>query len=117
MSPFSSGGTADRLGAVCSAVVSVISIAIVLPPMIFEGASALYRKALCSDIWYHKRANPGRKRGSMSNKPQNIKGMRGHLPEAMILRQHIINTLIGVFERYGFEPLQTPIVEYAKTLE
>src|SRR5690349_7789785 len=53
----------------------------------------------------------------MSNRPQNIKGMRDHLPEAMILRQHILNTLIGVFERYGFEPLQTPIVEYAKTLE
>jgi histidyl-tRNA synthetase len=53
----------------------------------------------------------------MSNKPQNIKGMRDHLPEAMILRQHIVNTLIGVFERYGFEPLQTPVVEYANTLE
>ncbi len=53
----------------------------------------------------------------MSNKPQNIKGMRDHLPEAMILRQYIVNTLIGVFERYGFEPLQTPIVEYAKTLD
>lgn len=53
----------------------------------------------------------------MSNRPQNIKGMRDHLPEAMILRQHIINTLIGVFERYGFEPLQTPIIEYAQTLE
>jgi len=53
----------------------------------------------------------------MSNRPQNIKGMRDHLPEAMILRQHIINTLIGVFERYGFEPLQTPIVEYAQMLE
>ena len=35
----------------------------------------------------------------MSNKPQNIKGMRDHLPEAMILRQYIIKTLIGVFER------------------
>jgi histidyl-tRNA synthetase len=53
----------------------------------------------------------------MSNRPQNIKGMRDHLPEAMILRQHILNTLTGVFERYGFEPLQTPIVEHAQTLE
>ena len=53
----------------------------------------------------------------MSNKPQNIKGMRDHLPEAMILRQYILNTLTKVFERYGFEPLQTPIVEYAQTLE
>ena len=53
----------------------------------------------------------------MSNKPQNVKGMRDHLPEAMILRQHIVNTLIDIFERHGFEPLQTPIVEYAETLE
>jgi histidyl-tRNA synthetase len=53
----------------------------------------------------------------MSNRPQNIKGMRDHLPEAMILRQHILNTLTAVFERHGFEPLQTPLVEYAATLE
>jgi histidyl-tRNA synthetase len=53
----------------------------------------------------------------MSNRPQNIKGMRDHLPEAMILRQYILNTLTAVFERYGFEPLQTPLIEYAATLE
>lgn len=50
-------------------------------------------------------------------KPQNIKGMRDHLPQAMLLRQHIINTLIDVFERHGFEPLTTPVLEYAETLE
>ena len=53
----------------------------------------------------------------MSSKPQNIKGMRDHLPEDMLLRQYIINTLMGVFERHGFEPLQTPLIEYAETLE
>ena len=52
----------------------------------------------------------------MSNRPQNINGMRDHLPRQMILRQYIINTLIAVFERYGFEPLQTPVVEYYETL-
>jgi histidyl-tRNA synthetase len=51
------------------------------------------------------------------NRPQNIKGMRDHLPEAMILRQYIVSTLMAVFERHGFEPLQTPLVEYAATLE
>lgn len=50
-------------------------------------------------------------------KPQNMKGMRDHLPPAMLLRQHIIQTLTTVFERYGFEPLSTPVVEYAETLE
>lgn len=43
--------------------------------------------------------------------------MRDHLPEAMILRQFIMNTLIAVFERHGFEPLQTPLLEHAATLE
>lgn len=53
----------------------------------------------------------------MSNRPQNIKGMRDHLPEAMILRQFIIKTLTTVFEQHGFEPLQTPVLEYAATLD
>ena len=53
----------------------------------------------------------------MSNRVQNIRGMRDHLPSAMILRQYIIDTLTSVFERYGFEPLQTPVVEYAETLD
>ena len=50
-------------------------------------------------------------------KVQNIKGMRDHLPQAMLLRQHIIATVQRVAERYGFEPLQTPVVEYAELLE
>jgi histidyl-tRNA synthetase len=50
-------------------------------------------------------------------KVQNIKGMRDHLPQAMMLRQHIAATITGVCERHGFEPLQTPIVEYAEALE
>jgi len=53
----------------------------------------------------------------MSTKPQNVKGMRDLLPPAMMLRQHIIQTLRSVFERYGFEPLQTPTLEHAETLE
>jgi len=48
---------------------------------------------------------------------QNIKGMRDHLPQAMLLRQHIVGVLTKVAERHGFEPLQTPVVEYAELLE
>jgi histidyl-tRNA synthetase len=48
---------------------------------------------------------------------QNIKGMRDHLPGAMLLRQHIVDVLRRVAERHGFEPLQTPVVEYAEVLE
>ncbi|EFO80641.1 histidyl-tRNA synthetase [Oscillochloris trichoides DG-6] len=50
-------------------------------------------------------------------KVQNIKGMRDHLPPAMMLRQYITRTITQVCERYGFEPLQTPVVEYAEALE
>lgn len=48
---------------------------------------------------------------------QNVKGMRDHLPADMMLRQHIVNTLTRISESHGFEPLQTPIIEYAETLE
>jgi histidyl-tRNA synthetase len=51
------------------------------------------------------------------SKIQNIKGMRDHLGNAMLLRQHITGVLTRIFERHGFEPLQTPILEYAETLE
>lgn len=50
-------------------------------------------------------------------KIQNIKGMRDHLPQAMLLRQHIVGVATRACERHGFEPLQTPIVEYAEALE
>lgn len=51
------------------------------------------------------------------SKVQNIKGMRDHLAQSMLLRQYIVATITQVCERHGFEPLQTPIVEYAETLE
>lgn len=49
--------------------------------------------------------------------PQTVRGMRDHLPPAMILRQYVADTLRAVFERFGFDPLQTPAIEYAETLE
>ena len=51
------------------------------------------------------------------SKVQNIKGMRDHLPSAMLLRRHITDVITAVFERHGFDPLQTPILEYAEILE
>src|SRR5918997_1498175 len=46
----------------------------------------------------------------MSPKAQTARGMKDYLPREMRLRQHIIATLTSVFERYGFEPMQTPII-------
>jgi len=44
-------------------------------------------------------------------KPQTLKGFRDFLPKEAKKRQFVINTLKGVFESYGFEPLETPALE------
>src|SRR3989338_1317775 len=44
------------------------------------------------------------------------KGTRDFLPEEMIVRQNMIDTLKGIFERYGFSPLETPIFELYSVL-
>src|SRR3972149_5342307 len=43
--------------------------------------------------------------------------MRDFLPRTTMLRLHVIGVLRSNFERYGFEPLETPALEYAETLE
>ncbi len=48
---------------------------------------------------------------------QILKGFRDFLPSRMILRQWVIDTLKQVFEEHGFEPFDTPSIEYAETLE
>ncbi|MBA3944303.1 MAG: histidine--tRNA ligase [Herpetosiphonaceae bacterium] len=52
----------------------------------------------------------------MPAKAQTYKGMKDYLPGDMRLRQYIISTLTAVATRYGFEPMQTPIVEYEDTI-
>ncbi len=50
-------------------------------------------------------------------KTQTLKGFRDFLPKEAKKRQWLINTLISVFESYGFEPLETPALEYAELLK
>jgi len=45
-----------------------------------------------------------------------LKGFRDYLPEQMILRQRIIGIARDIFERHGFEPLDTPALEYLEVL-
>jgi len=45
-----------------------------------------------------------------------LKGFRDYLPEQMILRGRIIALFREVFERHGFEPLDTPAIEYLEVL-
>jgi len=49
-------------------------------------------------------------------KPKILKGFRDYLPEKMILQDKIIEIVKGVYEKFGFTPLQTPALEYAETL-
>ncbi|MEJ7839013.1 MAG: histidine--tRNA ligase [Thermomicrobiales bacterium] len=51
-----------------------------------------------------------------SRKPQILKGFRDYLPQQMLLRQHVIDLFRTVFERHGFEPLDTPTLEYMEIL-
>src|SRR5437867_1912751 len=54
---------------------------------------------------------------AMKATPQVLKGTRDFLPQRMILRHYVTDELRRVFERFGFEPLQTPAIEYAETLK
>ncbi len=47
---------------------------------------------------------------------QTLKGFRDFLPLEARKRQYLINTLKKVFESYGFEPLETPVLEYDEIL-
>ncbi len=47
---------------------------------------------------------------------QTLKGFRDFLPEEARKRQYVINALKKVFELYGFEPLETPALEYEEVL-
>jgi histidyl-tRNA synthetase len=53
----------------------------------------------------------------VKGQPQLLKGTRDFLPQRMILRQYVTGVLRDTFERFGFEPLDTPAIEYAETLE
>ena len=44
------------------------------------------------------------------------RGLRDLLPEQMLARQRMIDTIRGVYELYGFSPLETPAVEYLDVL-
>ncbi|MCL4488408.1 MAG: histidine--tRNA ligase [Chloroflexi bacterium] len=48
--------------------------------------------------------------------PRVPRGMRDILPQKMILRQYVIGRVESVFQRFGFEPLQTPALELRETL-
>src|SRR6476619_7459739 len=51
-----------------------------------------------------------------STKTQPARGMRDFLPEDVRKREYVIGVIKDVYQRYGFEPLETPAVENIETL-
>jgi histidyl-tRNA synthetase len=49
-------------------------------------------------------------------KPSNAQGTRDFLPQTVFQRQFIIQSIIKVYEKYGFLPLETPALENIQTL-
>ena len=50
----------------------------------------------------------------MSTQP--ARGMRDFLPEDVRRREYVVGIVKGVYDRYGFEPLETPAAENIETL-
>jgi histidyl-tRNA synthetase len=51
-----------------------------------------------------------------SAKTQPARGMRDFLPEDVRKREYVIGVIKEVYQRYGFEPLETPAAENIETL-
>ncbi len=49
--------------------------------------------------------------------PNPVKGTRDYLPRDLVRREHVFARLRTTFERYGYEPLETPVVENTDVLE
>ncbi len=48
--------------------------------------------------------------------PRTLKGFQDSLPADLIPRKRVIRTIEGVFEKYGFAPLDTPALEHLDAL-
>jgi histidyl-tRNA synthetase len=48
--------------------------------------------------------------------PRTLKGFQDLLPEDLIHRKQVIRTIEGIFEKYGFVPLETPALEHLDVL-
>lgn len=52
----------------------------------------------------------------MKNKTKILKGFRDFLPADLVVKNYVINTLVNTFQAFGFQPLETPALEYLSTL-
>ena len=52
----------------------------------------------------------------MNRETRRFRGTRDFLPKEMIHRERILEKMRTVFWRYGFDPIETPAIEYVDTL-
>ncbi len=52
----------------------------------------------------------------MAQKPSTPKGTRDFNPEQVAKRNYIFNTIRGIFDTFGFQPIETPSFENSETL-
>lgn len=50
------------------------------------------------------------------NKLGTPSGFRDLLPEEALLRENMINTIVEVYKRFGFAPLETPVAEFEEVI-
>ncbi len=48
--------------------------------------------------------------------PRTLPGFRDFLPETLAIRKRVISIFTQIFEKYGFQPLETPTLEYQNIL-
>ncbi len=48
--------------------------------------------------------------------PETLKGFRDLLPDSMIARNEAVERIRRIYERYGFAPIDTPVLEHLRTL-
>ena len=53
---------------------------------------------------------------TMNKAPQTLKGFRDFLPEEKRKRDFVAAKIRQTFEAFGFEPIETPTLEYADLL-
>jgi histidyl-tRNA synthetase len=77
-------------------------------------ASHGYRKATRSQR--HARAGGGREKENLASNTKPPSGTRDFLPDDVRRREYVVDVIRTVYERYGFEPLETPAFENIETL-
>ncbi len=50
------------------------------------------------------------------NQPQLLKGFRDFLPKEKRARDYVMSRILAVYEQFGFEPIETPTLEYCSTI-